>query len=398
LGEKQFLRPDQKDVPKVYRVRKPWRLRWVDLTNAKVVQVACGNGFSLLVVAGDSKYFGDRLYGTGMNSCSQIGVQKVGSSSDALKYLIQPALINIPFEKPHQIKILNISCGRAHSIVNTNEGVFSFGHNAYGQCGRTIVENEDYFNNPAVMQKIHIENEIISVKCGQDHSCFLAKDGSVYTCGWSADGQLGQNIYSVQSKPSLVIGDISGVKIKHLSTKGDFVLALSDTGELFGWGNNEYKQLYMSGVHDPQIGISKHIKLPSYVKTPILDVAASGTHCMVLDSNRRVWVWGYGLLGRGPVCEQTQEPLEIPQQLLGKYEELKDTLKRNVEFIHCGLNCSAIIMNDGSLYMWGKNNYGIAASGNLDDIYFPLRVNIPAQVLKIDFGVDQAFSVCKSFI
>ena len=349
-----------------------------------------------MVVDGDSKFKGDRLYGTGMNTQSQIGVHKVGGNT--LKFLIQPALIHLPFNNPHEVKIHSVSCGRAHSIVLSNQGIYSFGNNSYGQCGRNIIENEEYFGNPGVIQRVKIENEIISVKCGQDHSCFLAKDGSVYTCGWSADGQLGQDIYSVQPKPSLVKGDINGVKIKKLSTKGDFVLALSDNGELFGWGNNEYKQLYMSGISDPQIGVSRHLNLPAYVKRPILDVACSGTHCMVLDSNRHVWVWGFGLLGRGPICEECIEPSEIPNQLLGIYTELKDTLNRNVNFIHCGLNCSAIVMNDGSLYMWGKNSYGVVASGNLEDVYFPLRVNIPAQVLKIDIGADQAFSVCKSFI
>ena len=349
-----------------------------------------------MVVAGDSKYKGDKVYGTGMNTQSQIGIHK--TANEALKFLIQPGLVHLPLNKPYDVKIQNVACGRAHSIVMTNEGIFSFGNNSYGQCGRNIIENEEYFGNPAVIQKIQIETEINDVKCGQDHTCFLSSDGAVYTCGWSADGQLGQDIYTVQSKPNLVIGDIKGVKIRKLSTKGDFVLAISESGELFGWGNNEYKQLYMSGITDPQIGSSRHLKLPSFIKYPILDVATSGTHCMILDANRRVWTWGFGLLGRGPVCEDSKEPLEIPEKLLGKYEEIPETLNRNVKFIHCGLNSSAICMDDGSLYMWGKNNYGIIASGDLNDIYFPLRVNIPAQVREIDFGVDHAFAICKSFI
>ncbi len=349
-----------------------------------------------MAVAGDTRFKGDKLYGTGMNTQSQIGVHRIGS--DSLKFVIQPGLIHLPFNKPHDARINSISCGRAHSIVLTNEGLYSFGNNSYGQCGRNIIENEEYFNNPSVIQSIQVDDKIVEVKCGQDHSCFLSKEGRVYTCGWSADGQLGQDIYSVQAKPSLVKGDINGVKIVKLSTKGDFVLALSDAGEVFGWGNNEYKQLFMTGITEPQIGVARSLRLPSYVKMPIRDIACSGTNCMVLDGDNRVWVWGFGLLGRGPVCEESKEPLEIPEKLLGKYEELPHTLNRHVSFIHCGLNCSAIVMDDGSLYMWGKNNYGTIASGNLDDVFFPLRVNIPAQVREIDFGADQAFSICRNFI
>lgn len=94
-----------------------------------------------------------------------------------------------------------------------------------------------------------------------------------------------------------------GVNIQKIATKGDFVLALSDKGELFGWGNNEYDQLSMSGCSSTdmaQVGVSRHLKLPDKVHRPILSVAASGTHCLAIDANYRVWTWGYGLLGLGP--------------------------------------------------------------------------------------------------
>jgi alpha-tubulin suppressor-like RCC1 family protein len=55
-------------------------------------------------------------------------------------------------------------------------------------------------------------------------------------------GQLGQEIFTVESIPKKVKGDINGLKIKQIATKGDFVLAIDESGELFGWGNNEVIQ------------------------------------------------------------------------------------------------------------------------------------------------------------
>jgi len=55
----------------------------------------------------------------------------------------------------------------------------------------------------------------------------------------------------------------------------------------------------MSGSKEPQIGIACRLKLPSYIKKPVQKIAASGTHCMLIDSDKKVWVWGYGLLGKG---------------------------------------------------------------------------------------------------
>jgi alpha-tubulin suppressor-like RCC1 family protein len=124
---------------------------------------------------------------------------------------------------------------------------FLKGFNGYGQCGRPIVEDELYYGNKSNVQNVskYLEldsnDEVVSIKAGQDHTCFLTKFGHVLTCGWGADGQLGQvDQYKVSPIPKKVKGDIEGTKIISLATKGDFVLALDSAGEVYGWGNNEY--------------------------------------------------------------------------------------------------------------------------------------------------------------
>ena len=95
-------------------------------------------------------------------------------------------------------------------------------------------------------------DEVISIKAGQDHTCFLTKFGHVLTCGWGADGQLGQlDQFTVSPIPKKVKGDIEGTKIISLATKGDFVLALDSAGEIYGWGNNEYNVslIYLCKLH-----------------------------------------------------------------------------------------------------------------------------------------------------
>lgn len=387
------------------RQRKPWRLRWVDRHKADLTHIACGNGFSLFSISNSINLKGHNLFGTGMNTYSQIGVHE-GRPGDFLKYIIQPALIQLPIEQSDKkkLRILDITCGRVHSIVLTNLGIFSFGGNSYGQCARPIVEDEEYFGNKSVIQNVSkfleidsTDDSVISVKAGQDHTCFLTRNGKVLTCGWSADGQLGQGIYTVNGIPKIVQGDLQGVKVRRIATKGDFILVLSDDGEVFGWGNNEYKQLFMSGNNEPQIGVPMHLKIPSYVKRPILNVACSGTHCMVIDSDNKVWVWGFGYLGKGSKVQESAEPIQIPDILFGVFKDIEHTLSKHPISVHCGLNNSAVILNDGNLYMWGRNQYGNLGLGErTDEITMPLRVNIPARVKKIDCGPDQTFAICKT--
>lgn len=181
------------------------------------------------------------------------------------------------------------------------------------------------------------------------------------------------------------------------------MLALSETdGELFGWGNNEYAQLSMSyaSASSPditQIGVARHIKLPANVKRPLVSVAASGTHCMVIDADHRVWVWGHGLLGRGPKCDLLTRPEPIPDTLFGVYAEIEHTLAKKPTRVVCGLNSSGVLLNDGNLFMWGRNKYGNLGLGErVHSSYMPLRVNIPARVYDLDCGPDQTLAICRT--
>ena len=56
-------------------MRKPWRLRWADRIDADVTHVACGNGFSLIGIKDSKTLKGHQLFGTGINTQSQIGKQ-----------------------------------------------------------------------------------------------------------------------------------------------------------------------------------------------------------------------------------------------------------------------------------------------------------------------------------
>lgn len=365
--------------------------------------MACGNGFSLISISNSIHFKGHNLFGTGINTQSQIGVHQA-KNGEYFKYILQPVPIQLSLDRKinEKFRINDLTCGRSHSIVLTNHGIFTFGNNSYGQCARPIIEDEEFFGNRGVIQniskylQIDPTDSVVSVKAGQDHTVFLTHSGKVLTCGWSADGQLGQEIYTLNPIGSEVKGDLRGVKAKKISTKGDFVLALSEEGEVFGWGNNEYKQLSMSGTDEPQIGVSRHLKMPSYVKTPILDVAASGTKCILIDAEHNVWVWGYGLLGKGPKCEESSVPTQISNTLFGAYKEIESTLSKRAVSVHCGLYSSAVLLNDGNLFMWGRNKYGnIGIGEKMEAVHMPLRINLPGRVKTLDCGPDQTFAICK---
>ncbi|XP_001604296.2 RCC1-like G exchanging factor-like protein isoform X1 [Nasonia vitripennis] len=354
-----------------------------------VTDVACGYGFTAFgVKAKDHRI----LYGTGINSDSQLGYHP---KDDKLKSPVvrEPRPIFIPL-KGKTANILGLSAGRAHLLVLTDEGLYTLGNNGYGQCGRPIINNEDYLKSKVVNYIPDIKGtKIKSVTAGQDHSMLVTENGEVYSFGWGADGQTGLAHYHNEYRPSLVKGDLSGENIIKVACTADCALALSDKGKVFGWGNAEYSQLPAQS-DSQQINIATQLKSCNDLGN-IIDIASGGSFCMVLNSEGEVYVWGFGILGLGPQVQKVLKPTLVPKTLFGINPYEPDT---KVVKIFCGISQLGAITNAGHLYMWGRNQYGGLGLGNYKDQFFPLRVSIGGIVKKISCGVDHTVSICKPFI
>lgn len=222
-------------------VQHPSRLSFGE--KYEVLDASAGYGFSVFVVKADED--GISLFGTGINTDSQVGFNKFrGVTNQPIEIVIYPAPIYLPKASDGEhLQAVKAATGRAHTIVLTDNGaVFTLGNNAYGQCARPVIDDEEYFGNDLIHRissETFNEQLITDVICGHDHSIFLTKSGSVYSCGWGADGQTGLGHYNNHHHPTLVQGDIKSETIVKVSSTGDCVLALNDKGEVFGWGNSE---------------------------------------------------------------------------------------------------------------------------------------------------------------
>lgn len=84
--------------------------------------------------------------------------------------------------------------------------------------------------------------KVASVTAGNQHSLILTASGSVLALGRNLDGQLGIGSRKEAKLPTLVSGLKDDV-IVEVAASGDFSLAMSDTGSVFAWGNNNGGQL-----------------------------------------------------------------------------------------------------------------------------------------------------------
>lgn len=365
----------------------PYRLE----LDQKISSAACGYGFTLL-----SSKTRDvtKVWGMGLNKDSQLGFHRSRKDKTrGYEYVLEPSPVPLPLHRPQETQVLQVSCGRAHSLVLTDgEGVFSMGNNSYGQCGRKVVENEIYSESHKVHRMQDFDGQVVQVACGQDHSLFLTDKGEVYSCGWGADGQTGLGHYNITSAPTKLGGDLAGVNVVQVATYGDCCLAVSADGSLFGWGNSEYLQL-ASVTDSTQVNVPRC--LPFSGVGQVKQAACGGTGCAVLNGEGHVFVWGYGILGKGPNLVETALPEMIPPTLFG-LTELNPEVR--VSRIRCGLSHFAALTDRGELFVWGKNIRGCLGIGRLEDQYFPWRVTMPGEPVDVACGVDHMVTLAKSFV
>lgn len=346
----------------------------------KITDIACGHGFTL--IAGQFNNSEHTALGFGMNNYSQIGFHSPRPGYP-LEIVSTPSPILLPSKAP----IVKVSCGRSHSLLMNRDGdIFSLGNNSFGQCARPIVEDENYFGSKTVTKMESLPSNIEQILCGQDHSFFLTEDGKLFACGWGADGQTGLGHYENQSEPAQVRGDLEGVKIVKVSSYADTVMALDDAGNVFGWGNTEYGQFrILTNCETEQFNTPRCLKLRN-IPGKIVDIAAGGTVCALLNDRGQVYVWGFGILGKGPDVDQSSIPTLIPETLFGM-NAFNPNCK--VEKIYTSLAHFAAIDSRGDLYTWGRNRgqaLGFPHGGNQ---FFPMRVNMNmAVVKKVSLGVD----------
>lgn len=212
-------------------IRFPTRLPFAERFD--VLDIAAGYGFTLFACKPQRDEI--TLFGTGLNTDSQLGFQKHGGDQNkAMDLMYYPAPIALPqLRQDENMNIVKVAAGRAHSIaLSKSDVLFTLGNNSYGQCGRPFVEEEEHHSSELIHRIegksiFGDDDKVKEIVCGLDHSLLLTENGKVFSCGWGADGQTGLGHFNSTGEFTQVLGDIENEKIVKLACKFDCVFALN---------------------------------------------------------------------------------------------------------------------------------------------------------------------------
>jgi len=155
-------------------------------------------------------------------------------------------------------KIIKISLGYDHSSATSSTGrVFTWGNNSSGQLGIKTIYKTSAYKEIKIGFDLSLNDEIVSLSLGSYHSSAISSTGRVFTWGANDEGQLGDNSTTNKSIPTEITSKFnlsSNDKILTLSLGSYHSSAVSSTGRVFTWGNNDCSQLgiekYTSETYD----------------------------------------------------------------------------------------------------------------------------------------------------
>lgn len=208
-------------------------------------------------------------------------------------------------------RVVSHGCAVHHIIISDEGKVYMFGRNEKGQLGVGDTKERAGVVMPGGLDDVVVVNGAV----GRHHSLFLTDQGHVYACGENKSGQCGLG----HCNPVLTPVKINlGIRATKVACGGEFSVILTEVGDLYSFGLPEYGQLGHNTDGKYFVTTSKlsfHFetapkRIPLYVEKAknsppmpfrdvrIVDVACGNNHTVALDSNKRLFTWGFGGYGR----------------------------------------------------------------------------------------------------
>ncbi|KAF8404057.1 hypothetical protein HHK36_008934 [Tetracentron sinense] len=252
-------------------------------------------------------------------------------------------------------EIVSVTCGADHTTAYSESSaqIYSWGWGDFGRLGHG--NSSDLFTPQPIkaLQGVRIKQ----IACGDSHCLAVTMEGIVQSCGppnleYTFDSQSNSIFFQIPLR------ELQGVSVKMIAAGAEHTAAITEDGELYGWGWGRYGNLGLGDRNDRLVP-----QKVSAVDKMVL-VACGWRHTISVSSSGCLYTFGwskYGQLGHGDFEDHL-----IPHKL----EALHDNF---IAQISGGWRHTMALTSDGKLYGWGWNK--------VETPHFPISIlrfhNVP---------------------
>ncbi|KAG7982838.1 hypothetical protein I3843_04G073100 [Carya illinoinensis] len=280
-----------------------------------------------------------------------------------------------PIKALNGLRIKQIACGDSHCLAVTMEGkVQSWGRNQNGQLGLGTTEDS------LVPQKIQAFQEVSikMVAAGAEHTAAVTEDGELYGWGWGRYGNLGLGDRSDRLVPEKVSA-IDGEKMIMVACGWRHTISVSSSGGLYTYGWSKYGQL---GHGDFEDHLVPH-KLEALHDANISQISGGWRHTMALTSDGKLYGWGWNKFGQVGVGDNVDHCSPV---------QVKFPLEQKVIQITCGWRHTLAVTERQNVFSWGRGTNGQLGHGESVDRNIPKII----EVLSVDGSSGQQIESSKA--
>lgn len=309
------------------------------------------------------------LFCWGNNDSGQLGLNSTSTA-------YYPAQVHGLDDTGYLTDIIQSAAGSDHTCALKSDGtVYCWGYNWYGQLG-------DGTQTTRYMPvQVHGEDnngyltDVVEVSAGEQHSCALKSDGTVYCWGmlWPGQsGSSGENNYFFTPESVLAPSGVENLSgIEQISSGYNHACGISNSHEIYCWGNNSYGQLGDGTTTASGLRMSIKVKSSDGLSdfSSAKNVEGGYAHTCTVTTDGAAYCWGSN--SNGQLGDNSTTNRDLPVRVHGENDQgnLAD-----VESISAGNQQSCAINGDGAAYCWGEGWDGELGDGLDSYSYTPVQV------------------------
>ncbi|XP_058089879.1 ultraviolet-B receptor UVR8 isoform X3 [Magnolia sinica] len=300
--------------------------------NPRVALISAGASHSVALLSGNA------ICSWGRGEDGQLGH---GDAEDRLVPTLLTALDGCD--------IVSITCGADHTAAYSESQmqVFSWGWGDFGRLGHG--NSSDLFTPQPIkaLQGLKIKQ----IACGDSHCLAVTMDGEVQSWGRNQNGQLGLGTTEDSLVPQKIQA-FQGIAVKMIAAGAEHTAAVTEDGDLYGWGWGRYGNLGLGDRNDRL--------LPG--KVSAVEISGGWRHTMAITSDGKLYGWGWNKFGQVGVGDNVDHC--SPAQVKFSHEQ-------KVVQISCGWRHTLAVTDRQNVFSWGRGTSGQLGHGDSVDQNIP---------------------------